>query len=103
MKPRDCCLTISFPKSLEENIVDHLLEHPEWVEAFSTTRMEGHGQAGIATEPAELVRGRAARVHAQIVLNREDAQALLAHLRAALPNPEVAYWLSPVLEFGRFA
>jgi len=102
MKPLDCCLTLSFPSSLEEPILNQLLEHPEWVEGFSTTRIEGHGQAGIAHGTAELVRGRAGRVHAQIVLNGEDAQALLAHLRAALPNPEVAYWLTPVMEFGRF-
>ena len=101
MKPYDCCLTLSFPNSLEEYILDQLLEHPEWVVGFSTTRIEGHGQASVAHETAELVRGRSGRVHAQIVLNREDAQALLAHLRAALPNPEVAFWLTPVMEFGR--
>ena len=40
----------------------------------------------IAHETAELVRGRSGRVYAQIVLNREDAQALVAHLRAALSS-----------------
>ena len=29
MKPRDCVLTLVFPVSLEEDLVDHLLEHPE--------------------------------------------------------------------------
>ena len=65
-------------------------------------RIEGHGRAGQAHGAAELVRGRSTRMQALIVLNREDADALLAHLRAALPNPEVAYWLTPVTEFGRF-
>ena len=102
MKSRDCCLTLSFPSSLEDNILDHLLEHPEWAEGFSTTRIEGHGRAGIAHAAAELVRGRAARLQAQIVLNREDAHALVAHLSAALPNREIAYWVTPVMEFGRF-
>jgi len=103
MKPHDCCLTLSFPTALEEGILGHLLEHPEWVEGFSTIRIEGHGRMSKAHETAELVRGRSGRLYAQVVLNREDAQALVAHLRTALPSAEVAYWLTPVMEFGRFA
>ncbi len=103
MKPQDCCLTISFPYALEENILGHLLQHPEWVRGFSTMQIEGHGQMSKASETAELVRGRSGRRYAQIVLNREDARALVAELSAALPSREVAYWMVPVLEFGRFA
>jgi hypothetical protein len=103
MKPHDCCLTLSFPSALEESIVEFLLEHPEWVEGFCTMHIEGHGAIAKARETAELVRGRSGRRYAQIVLNREDAQALVAHLRAALPSAGVAYWLTPVIEFGRFA
>lgn len=102
MRPYDCCLTLSFPNALEEDVLGRLLEHPEWVDGFSTIRIEGHGRTSIARETAELVRGRSGRRYAQIVLNREDAQALVASLRAALPNPEIAYWLTPVMEFGRF-
>jgi len=54
-------------------------------------------------ETAELVRGRSGRLYVQVVINREEAQALVTHLRAALPSAEVAYWLTPVIEFGRFA
>ena len=103
MKPHDCCLTLSFPNALEESILGHLLEHPEWVEGFSTIHIEGHGRMSKARATAELVRGRSRRMYAQVVLNREDAQALVAHLRTALPSGEVAYWLTPVMEFGRFA
>ena len=101
MKPYDCCLTLSFPSVLEDNILGRLLEHPEWAEGFSTARIEGHGRAGTAHAAAELVRGRAARLQVQIVLSREDAHALLADLREALPSAEIAYWVTPVLDFGR--
>ena len=40
---------------------------------------------------------------AQIVLEAEQAQALLAHLRSRFPKRDVAYWLEPVIEFGRLA
>jgi hypothetical protein len=103
MKIRDCCLTLMLPKSLEETIVGHLLDHPEWVRGFSTADVSGHGAAGVAHSAGELVRGAARRVRVHIVMNREDAVALIADLRATLTNPEVAYWLTPVLEFGRFA
>ncbi len=102
MKTRDCCLTLMLPKSLEETIVGHLLDHPEWVLGFSTTDVSGHGAAGVVHSAGELVRGATRRVRVQIVMNREDAAALIAGLRATLTNPEVAYWLTPVLEFGRF-
>jgi hypothetical protein len=102
MKIRDCCLTLMLPKSLEETIVGQLLDHPEWVRGFSTADVSGHGAAGVAHSAGELVRGATRRVRVQIVMNREEANALIEHLRATLTNPEVAYWVTPVLEFGRF-
>ena len=102
MKTVDSCLTLMLPKSIEETVVRHLLEHPEWVQSFSTAEMSGHGATGIAHSAGELVRGATRRVRVQIVMNREDAAALVDHLRSTLHNPEVAFWVTPVLEFGRF-
>ena len=103
MKQLDCCLTIVFPKALEENLVDHLLSHPEMASGFTTSSVEGHGAGAAFHSAAEQVRGRANRVQMQIVMNHEDAAALIEHLKQDLPNREIAYWISPVLEFGRFA
>ena len=103
MKPLDCLLTIVVPRALEENLVDHLLEHPEWVIGFTTSPVEGHGQAVKRYGIAEEVRGRSRRVQIQSVINSADAHSLIAHLKESLPNPEVAYWIVPVQEFGRFA
>jgi hypothetical protein len=103
MKPLDCCLTLVCHKSLEERLVDHLLEHPEWVSGFSVSPMEGHSQQERLPSVLEQVRGRSQRIEIRTVLNHADAQALIAHLKAAEPNHEVAYWLMPVTEFGRLA
>ena len=102
MKTRDCCLILMLPKMLEETIIGHLLEHPDWVSGFSASDVAGHGAAVVAHSAAELVRGATQRVRVQVVMNREDAAALIAELRARVINPEVVYWLMPVLEFGRF-
>lgn len=103
MKNIDCCLTIVFPKNLEENLVDHLLEHPELASGFTTSYAEGHGAGAAFHSAMEQVRGRAHRVQMQIVMNREDVATLIEHMKEDLPNREVAYWVTPVLEFGRFA
>ena len=103
MKPQDTCLTIVLPRALEENLVDHLLAHPEYAAGFTTTQVDGHGQSVARHGIAEEVRGRARRVQIQVVLNGEDAKALIEHLKASLPSREIAYWMTPVTEFGRFA
>lgn len=98
------CLTIVLPKFFEEDLVDHLLEHPEWVAGFTTTTdVDGHGRAVSYHGSAEEVRGRAARVQIQIVMEQADTQPLIAHLKERVHSGEIAYWVTPVIEFGRFA
>lgn len=103
MKALDCCLTLVLPRALEEELVDHLLEHPEWAPGFVIAQVEGSGRTVPLSGVAERVRGRSARVQVQAVMNRADADALVDDLRRALPSAEVAYWIQPVLQFGRFA
>jgi len=103
MKPADCCLTLVFPKALEENVVELVLERADLAGGFTTVEVEGHGDGAALRSIAERVRGRAHRVKMQIVLNREDAGTLLGELKGALPSTEIAYWIMPIGEFGRFA
>jgi hypothetical protein len=103
MKEMNCCLTLICHKSLEERLVDHLLEHPEWVSGFTLTRIEGGSRKEKLPSMLEQVRGRSQRVQIVTVLNLDDAQQLIAHLKASEPNPEIAYWITPVTEFGRLA
>ena len=69
MKQRDCVLTLVFPVSIEEDLVDHLLEHPEWVTGFTNSRVEGQGQAVRLHDSAEQVRGRSSPLQGQLVLH----------------------------------
>jgi predicted outer membrane protein len=103
MKPADCCLTVVFPKALEENMIDLVLSHPDLASGFTTFDVEGHGQGAVYRSANEQVRGRARRMKLEMVMNGEDARKMVADMKQALPNPEIAYWIQPVNEFGRFA
>ncbi len=101
MKELNCCLTLVCHRSLEERLVDHLLEHPEWVRGFTLAHVEGGSQKEKLPSMLEQVRGRSQRVQIVSVMNDEDAKSLIAHLKHTEPNPEIAYWMTPVVEFGR--
>lgn len=103
MKEMNCCLTLVCHYSLEERLVNHLLDHPDWVRGFTIFKMEGASQKETLSNMTEQVRGRSQRVALQTVMNLDDAHALIAHLKHEEPNPEIAYWLTPVIEFGRLA
>ena len=96
-------LTLAAPRMLEEELLEQLLAHPEWATGFTLSRVEGHSHRKMALSVQEQVRGRAGRIALQIVLEAEQAQALLTHLKARFPKPDVAYWLTPVIDFGRLA
>lgn len=102
-KPFDCCLTIICHESLEERLIDFLLEHPEWITGFSIGRIEGHSQKERLPSTLEQVRGRSRRVEMRAVMNLMDAKALVSQLGQQERNRDVAYWISPVIEFGRVA
>ena len=101
MKEMNCCLTLVCHHSVEERLVDHLLEHPEWVRGFTMLKMEGGSQKEILSSMIEQVRGRSQRVSFQSVMNLDDAHALVAHLKREESNAEMSYWITPVIEFGR--
>ncbi|MEQ1590388.1 MAG: DUF3240 family protein [Gallionella sp.] len=101
MKEMNCCLTLVCHHSVEERLVDHLLEHPEWVRGFTALKMEGGSQQEKLSSMMEQVRGRSQRVQLQTVMNLDDAHELVACMKQAEHNPEMAYWITPVIEFGR--
>ncbi len=99
----DACLTLVLPKSLEEQVIDHLLAHPEWVGPFTAHVADGHGAPGAFGSVEEEVRGRAHRVRIEILIEAAHARDLVAHLREDLGGAELFWWLSPVIESGSFS
>ncbi|HMA10680.1 MAG TPA: DUF3240 family protein, partial [Steroidobacteraceae bacterium] len=96
----DCLLLVSCPAGLEEEIIDLLREHPEWVSGFTSLAAEGFGAGTRLHSAMEQVRGRSRRRLLQVVLLQANVQPLVDVLRAAIPSDEVAWWTMPVTGFG---
>lgn len=96
-------LTLVFPPVLEARVVQLMLEQDPPLPGFTVLAAEGHGADFARASIREQVRGRVARRVLMLVLPRPRAEALIAELRADLANGESAWWLEPVLGFGRLA
>ncbi len=96
-------LTIAFPPALEARILELLLEQEPPLPGFTILRGEGHGADFSRASIREQVRGRVDRRLLMLILPQARTAHLLDALRAAVPNPQIAWWLEPVLEFGRLA
>lgn len=103
MKRLDTCLKLTLPRALEARILDHLLQHPQWVGPFITFEVEGHGDPDRIESPAEQVRGRAERVQIEILMDANHVDDLLRELRAEAPSGDVVWRLSPVTAAGTLA
>jgi len=98
-----CRLTLVFPAALEDQVIDELLEHPEWVIGFTAWPVDGHREGLAYESAAERVRGRLRALRLDTVLARENADRLLPHLKATLPRADIVWWTEPVEASGRFA
>lgn len=96
-------LTLALPAALEEEVLDHLQEHPQWAGGFSVVQAEGFGSGTSLPSTLEQVRGRARRRLVTVLLEEANIDPLLSSLRAEFHNPEMAYWVMPLIRFGRFA
>lgn len=99
----NACLTLILPRSLEEQMIDFLLCHPERIGPFTTHPADGHGAPGAMSSPAEQVRGRTERVRIDILIDQDQARTLVACLEEEFRGASIFWWLSPVLDAGSFA
>mgnify|MGYP001403028959 CR=1 FL=1 len=96
-------LTLIFPPALEDRVVELFLEQEPPLPGFTVLAAEGHGSDFARASIREQVRGRVARRLLIVVLPQARAEALIATLRSEIANPASAWWLEPVIAFGRLA
>jgi hypothetical protein len=96
----NCLLLLYAPITLEESIVDWLLEN-DAVEGFSSTEVFGHGirQAGMSL--LEQVTGRQRRIQFQIQANRVLAERMVEELGEKFKGTGLYYILLPVIRANR--
>ncbi|MBC7213702.1 MAG: DUF3240 family protein [Burkholderiaceae bacterium] len=97
----DCLLTLALPQALEEELLDALLALPEQVPGFTVLQAQGVGAQVALPSSMEQVTGRARRVLVQVALRQDHVPSLLQALKQHLPSPQIAYWIVPLLAFGR--
>lgn len=95
-----CLLMIFAAPSVEETIVDWLLEHKE-IEGFSSAEAFGHGVRPTGMSLLEQVTGRQRRIEFLIHTSRETAQHLVGDLRENFTGVGLHYFMVPVIEAGR--
>lgn len=94
-------LTLAYPRPAERQLLADLLEIDPDLAGFTTLHAEGHGHGFARASVEEQVSGRAERAVLHAVLPLEGARRIVEGLRERLPSPDIAYWLSPVIAFGR--
>lgn len=100
MKRLDSCLKLVLPRALETQVIDCLLQHPQWVGPFISRYVEGHGDPESIESPAEQVRGCAARLEIEILMDAGHVAELLQQLRTELPSRDAVWWLTAVQGAG---
>ncbi|MEX2481625.1 MAG: DUF3240 family protein [Gammaproteobacteria bacterium] len=96
-------LTLVYPPTIEDELVELLLDYAPELPGFTTLAAAGHGGDFTRASPRERVRGRVARGMLLMVLPAAAVDALLAHLAARIHNPHVVWWMEPVIGFGALA
>lgn len=99
----DCQLTLALPAVLEEEVLDALRAQTQWVSGFTIVPGEGFGAGAQQLSAIEQVMGRARRRLVHILMRRDDVAPLCEVLARQFQAPDMAWWVTPIAEFGRFA
>ena len=85
------CLVLRCPASVEERLVDVLLD-AVGDQSFTSVPAFSHGAAHQGLSPADQVMGRSASVQMQIVLTEQSLNDLLQRLRDEFRGAGLRYW-----------
>lgn len=93
-------LTLVVPPSLEDALIDWLLDCPE-VGGFTSMTGSGHGVGASSLSTAEQVTGRQRRTVLMLHVAADAAEGVLRGLGQGFAGADIHYWLTPVLDAGR--
>ena len=97
----DALLTLAIPVSLEDDVLNFLLQHPQSASGFSMVDADGMGQGAFLLSTMEKVQGRARRTLVLVAGVEADLRELVAALGQEIRNRDVAWWIAPISAFGR--
>ena len=89
------CLNLLCPPQSEERLLDLLLESAV-DRLFTTSLAYSHGAEHAQLSNLEQVMGRSRSVLVQVLLDRDELEALLAQLGQSFAGVGLQYWATPV-------
>lgn len=92
-------LTLLIPPSIEEAIVDWLLE-VESDHGFSSFSVRGHSSSHLGLSLAEQVSGRKQQIRFEIHLPEATLPPLLEKLKQDFQGTGLHYWVVPLKDWG---
>jgi hypothetical protein len=96
-------LLLSAPANLEDDLVEYLRDRPPPQPGFTLLPAEAVGPTLRLGSAMEQVRGRARRCLLLVPVDGGDVPGLLAAIAKEFPNPDIQWWLVPVVASGSFA
>jgi hypothetical protein len=93
-------LNLVFPPALEDAVTEALMADPA-LPGFTLLHAEGHTGDFARASIREKVRGRVDRRVIWILIEPEQLDEALAHLRQRMASSDVRWWVEPVLASGR--
>lgn len=103
MDQSPCKLTLIYPPTAEDHIVELLLNADPPLSGFTTWRAEGHGHDFGKASVRERVRGRVARGVLVLILPGSRLSSVLENIRSKAGIPNLTFWTEPIDAFGRLA
>ncbi len=93
------CLTLLSPPSIEEKLLDLLLD-AVGNEVFTSVPAFSHGLSHSRLSNEEQVMGRSASAQFQIIVTEQEMTALLQRMRDEFRGTGLRYWVSPLVTEG---
>ncbi len=92
-------ITLTVPPSLEESLVDWLLQSSTHA-GFTSHPVNGHSSRGEGLSQAEQVAGRKKQVRFQMHIPHEDLPRFMEQLKGDFAGAGIHYWISPLSDVG---
>ena len=89
------CLNLICPPTVEEKLLDVLLESNE-SEIFTSSHVHSHGAAHGRLSAQDQVMGRSRAMQIQVLLSQEALMHLLERVQREFAGTGIRYWASPV-------
>lgn len=94
-----CMLTIIIPATLEDVVIDWMLEQSD-IRGFNSSSLYGHGSDETKMSIAERVTGKSQRVMFQTHLTESVAKNILTRLKKEFASKDIHYMMRPLIDAG---